>query len=186
MSLPVFCRPCSSSTWSVASASAWSCLLNCSSPPIPLMLRTVPLFCSLSWIVIVPGLRFGSTVQALATACLGGIIFCLGEVMLGIFQPVVAAQLAGPRFCGRMFGLLNTAGSMGYILSPLVSYFVLDGHQAHTAPVHGSIGLVLLAFPWFLTIKTDGKPSKTKQEETSTAQAAEQADRICRMLSADQ
>lgn len=111
-----------------------------------LMLRTVPLFWALSWIVIVLGLRFESTVLALATACLGGIVFCSGEVMLGISQPVVAAQLADPRFSGRMFGLLNTAGSVGYILGPLFSSFVLDGHQPIPLLSMCSIGLVLLAF----------------------------------------
>lgn len=43
-----------------------------------LMFMTVPLFWALGRIVIVLGLRFESTVLALATAYLGGIVFCFG------------------------------------------------------------------------------------------------------------
>ena len=59
-----------------------------------------------------------------------------------------------------------------YILGPLFSSFVLDGHQSTPLLSMCSIGLVLLAFPWFLAIKTEGKASKTKQEETSIAQVS--------------
>ncbi|RBP98198.1 hypothetical protein CRD60_03400 [Bifidobacterium aemilianum] len=136
-----------------------------------LMLRTVPIFWALGWTVIVLGLRFDSPAMALATACLGGLIFCFGEVMLGISQPVVAAELAGPRFSGRMFGLLNTAGSTGYILGPLFSSFVLDGHQPIPLLTMCSIGLVLLAFPWFLAIKTSHRNPEIFLDGPSTGQA---------------
>ena len=107
------------------------------------LLRTVPVFWAAAWVIIVLGLRVAS---------LGITIFGLGEVMMGISQPVVAAELAGPSFSGRMFGLLNTAASLGYIVGPMFASYVLAGHEVIPFLAMCAIGLVVLAVPWFLAI----------------------------------
>ncbi|RBP99964.1 hypothetical protein CRD59_00395 [Bifidobacterium xylocopae] len=118
------------------------------------MLRTVPLCWAAAWLLIDLALTFSTTASALALASFGIIVFGFGEVMLGISQPVVAARLAGARFSGRMFGLLNTAQSLGYIFGPLFASFVLAGHQPIPLLTACAIGLVIIALPWFLFIRT--------------------------------
>jgi MFS family permease len=119
-----------------------------------LMLRTVPIFWSAAWIIIDAALMLNSTYTALSLASFGMIIFGLGEVMLGISQPVVAAKLAGPHFSGRMFGVLNTAQSMGYILGPLFSSFILDGREVLPLLSMCAIGLLIFALPWLFGISS--------------------------------
>ena len=116
------------------------------------LLRTVPVFWAAAWVIIVLGLRLDSTPGALSVASLGITIFGLGEVMMGISQPVVAAELAGPSFSGRMFGLLNTAASLGYIVGPMFASYILAGHEVIPFLAMCAIGLVVLAVPWFLAI----------------------------------
>ena len=97
-------------------------------------------------------------------ASLGITIFGLGEVMMGISQPVVAAELAGPSFSGRMFGLLNTAASLGYIVGPMFASYILAGHEVIPFLAMCAIGLVVLAVPWFLAI-----PSRQVTSQKSPA-----------------
>lgn len=123
------------------------------------LLRTVPVFWAAAWVIIVLGLRLTTTAGALTVASLGIMIFGLGEVMMGISQPVVVAELAGPAYSGRVFGLLNTATSLGYIVGPMFAAYILDGHETIPLLFMCAIGLVVLSLPWFLFI-----PSRNRQE----------------------
>ncbi|MEK0306459.1 MFS transporter [Bifidobacterium favimelis] len=116
------------------------------------ILRTVPVFWAAAWIIIVLGLRLDTTAGALGVASLGIMIFGLGEVMMGISQPVVATELAGPAYSGRMFGMLNTAASLGYIVGPMFASYILDGHETIPFLSMCAIGLMVLSLPWFLLI----------------------------------
>lgn len=129
------------------------------------MLRTVPIFWALAWVLIDLALAFDSTPVVLSIASFGIIVFGLGEVMLGISQPVVAARLAGPRYSGRMFGLLNTAQSMGYILGPLFASFVLDGREFIPLLSACAIGLIVVALPWFCCISSKLPGERTAEHE---------------------
>lgn len=120
-----------------------------------LMLRSVPVFWATAWFLIDLALSFSSTFGALSLASVAIIIFGLGEVMLGISQPVVAAKLAGPHYSGRMFGLLNTAQSMGYIFGPLFSSFILNGREAIPLLSICAIGLLIIALPWLFYIPSE-------------------------------
>lgn len=116
------------------------------------ILRTVPVFWAAAWIIIVLGLRLTTTFGALTVASLGIIVFGLGEVMMGISQPVVAAELAGPAYSGRMFGLLNTAASLGYIFGPMFASYILAGHETIPLLAMCAIGLIVVSLPWLLFI----------------------------------
>ena len=116
------------------------------------ILRTVPVFWAAAWIIIVLGLKLTTTFGALTVASLGIIVFGLGEVMMGISQPVVAAELAGPAYSGRMFGLLNTAASLGYIFGPMFASYILAGHETIPLLAMCAIGLIVVSLPWLLFI----------------------------------
>lgn len=116
------------------------------------LLRTVPIFWAAAWVIIVLGLRLSTSAGALAAASLGIMIFGLGEVLMGISQPVVVAELAGPAYSGRLFGMLNTATSLGYIVGPMFASYVLNGRETIPLLYMCAIGLVVLSLPWFLFI----------------------------------
>lgn len=71
---------------------------------------------------------------------------------MGISQPVVVAELAGPAYSGRLFGMLNTATSLGYIVGPMFASYVLNGRETIPLLYMCAIGLVVLSLPWFLFI----------------------------------
>lgn len=130
------------------------------------MLRMVPMLWAVAWITIVLGLRLTTSAGALAVASLGIMIFGLGEVMMGISQPVVAAELAGPGYSGRIFGLLNTAASLGYIVGPMFASYILDGHEVIPFLSMCAIGLVVLSLPWFLCIPSRGSRPNLLQTQS--------------------
>ncbi|BDR52798.1 hypothetical protein KIM372_07050 [Bombiscardovia nodaiensis] len=117
------------------------------------MLRTVPICWAAAWFLIDLGLTCNSSLAALTVASIGITVFGFGEVMLGISQPVVAARLAGPRFSGRMFGLLNMAQSLGYVLGPMFAAWVLTAPRPIPLLTLSAIALLLTSLPWLFAIR---------------------------------
>ncbi|BDR54889.1 MFS transporter [Bombiscardovia apis] len=122
------------------------------------ILRSVPLFWAAAWFLVDFGLSRPQPMLALAIACFGIAVFGLGEVMLGISQPVVAAKLAGPRFSGRLFGFINMAQSLGYIFGPLFASFILDRKTVLPLLSTCAVALLICSLPWLLAIRL---PSQT-------------------------
>ncbi|AKV55412.1 major facilitator superfamily MFS_1 [Bifidobacterium actinocoloniiforme DSM 22766] len=122
------------------------------------LLRAVPLCWAGAWLLVDFGLSRNTAASALLIACLGVSVFGMGEVLLGISQPVVAAKLGGPRFSGRLFGILNTAQAVGYIVGPALASLILRFHAPLPLLTICAIALLIFSMPWLMALRVSADP----------------------------